>query len=165
MKLTTINCVITARLCIGLCVTVALSSCQNSPVPQMIIGEYVFQYPSGHVEALRLDEDLKYQQELYPNLVCFQLSDSVLFTNEGTWSLTEGELTFHKMLWFSGGGGPSTPDLYPRQGSTANIGWIAPTKSDPALLVFIGDRPYYFIRIPNRVDIPASLAEQANWWR
>ena len=147
---------------IGLC---AFSSCAHDPTPEMIKGEYVFQYPSGHVEVLILDEDLTYQQQLYANIVDFQSSNSVLFSTSGTWVLRKNEVTLHKLLWFSGGGGPSTPDQYPRQGSIANIGWIAPTPSDPALLEFTGYKPYYFIRISSRVEIPIGLIEQAKRWR
>ncbi len=146
----------------GLC---AFSSCDHDPTPKLIKGEYVFQYPSGHVEVLDLNDKLTYQQQLYPNIESFQSSDSVLFSMSGTWSLKKRELTLHKLLWFSGGGGPSTPDQHPRQGSVANIGWIAPTPSDPALLEFTGDRPYYFIRISSRAEIPIGLIEQANRWR
>jgi len=127
----------------------------------MIKGEYVFQYPSGHVELVRLDEALTYQQELYPNMESFQSMDSVLLTNKGTWSLNERKITLYDWLWFSVGGGPMIPDLFPRQGSFMGIGWIAPTSNDPALLEFVGDYPYYFVRVADRNNLPPGITEQA----
>lgn len=142
----------------GLC---AFSSCAHDPTPEMIKGEYVFQYPSGHVEVLILDENLTYQQQLYPNIDGFQSIDSVMFSMSGTWSLGKGEITLYDRLRFSGGGGPLSPDLHPRQGSIMNIGWIAPTPSDPALLEFPADYPYYFVRVSDRNNLPPGITEQA----
>jgi hypothetical protein len=162
MRAKFVNCLPIVCISFSLFVMFALASCNRAFESKMIIGEYIFQYPSGHVELLRLGEDLTYHQELYPNIDSFQTNDSVLFTNEGTWSMSEGELTFHELLWFSAGGWPSSPDLSPQQGTSANIGWIPPTSNDPALLAFPADDSYYFIRITDRANLPSGLTEQAN---
>lgn len=134
---------------VTLCVLTACGQ-RSSPIdsPASVAGEYVFQFPSGQVESLLLNEDLTYTQKFYQDQHSFENEADPLYTNSGSWSYSGSEFQFYHWLEFCEMRQVSKMLPEPREGTMSNVYWVAPTKEHGGIISVYLDTGYEFKRVP-----------------
>ena len=118
------------------------SSYMPSEITKEIEGEYIFTYPTGHLEVLKINLDSSYSKIVYKNVESYNLKSDPLFYNEGKWSSSGKKIRFNKWLMCNDYINPNTLLKEPYQTNLLDIYWHESNDKLPASFLLL-DEPFY----------------------
>ncbi|MBL7789115.1 MAG: hypothetical protein JNL75_04700 [Chitinophagales bacterium] len=122
-----------------------------------IVGTYVFKYPTGQIEVIKLNHNYTYQQLIYKNKSDYKKSLEPLFINKNIWEQFDSEIEFKDWLEYCKFRDPSNIDNSPKTINMGDVYWIDKNDEHEAILEFLYDTDYLFKRVENSSSASASL--------
>jgi len=114
------------------------------------VGEYVFGYPSGEVEAVILLENLTYRQEFYSNQTSYLEYGDPKYCITNAWTHTASSVTMSHFLGFCEMDDPGRRIDPPEVYGSFSRRWIGPTHFGDAVIDIDVEQNHLLTRVKKR---------------
>jgi hypothetical protein len=125
-----------------------LSNYENQKEINEVFGLYQFEYPSGEVELVRLNEDYSYLQFIFKNNVDVEKRNEPIYKNKNVWKYNSKEIEFKSWLVYCDYNNPKMVKLEPSYEDLKNVYWVSPGFANSvSILDIYSENGYFFKKI------------------
>jgi hypothetical protein len=135
-----------------LCVSFGVSSCTGPLDPKTAAGEYAYQYKTGEVEVIRVNDNNTFVHEVYNTQGDYTNRKQPAFEEADSYRIENRQLKTKSWSMFYDMLKPGNRVQEPYGGGGLELTWYPPDKKVDAALVYTEDG-YYFRRMKERSAI------------